>query len=215
MKSLFRQAIQYGGWGVIVFYCMMGWAMAIEEPQFKVLRAEESMALREYAPYIVAETLVDSRFEDASSEGFRRLAGYIFGGNQGSKKVAMTAPVVQSEGEGQKIAMTSPVGLEKASETQWRITFSMPSEYTLATLPKPNDARVSLRELPAHWIAAYEYSGTWSQERFEEKKQALLEWIKKNGWKPCGAPMLARYNPPWTPWFLRRNEVLIPVEKTP
>lgn len=187
--------------------------MAVEEPKFKVITTDRSFALREYPPLLVAETLVENQFESATKEGFRRLAGYIFGANQGEKKVAMTAPVTQALAPGQKISMTAPVGLQKDSDQSWKITLTMPSEYTLATLPKPNDKRVMIREIPSQLIAVNQYSGTWSQESFEEKKRALLEWIQQNALKPLGEPVFARYNPPWVPWFLRRNEVLIPVEK--
>ena len=187
--------------------------MAVEEPKFKVITTDGSFTLREYPPLLVAETLVENSFDAATDEGFRRLANYIFGANQGDKKVAMTAPVTQSLDSGQKISMISPVGLQKDSDKRWKITFTMPSEFTLATLPKPNDKRVIIQEIPPQLIAVNKYSGTWSQERFEERKRELLEWIHKNALKPLGEPVFARYNPPWIPWFMRRNEVLITVEK--
>ena len=172
-------------------------AMAIEEPVYKVIRKEGEISLREYPSSIVAETSVEGSFDEVSNEGFRRLAGFIFGGNEIS----------------QKIAMTAPVGMEKPGGDSWVIRFTMPAEYTLKTLPKPKDARVELKEIPARTVAAFEYSGTWSKERFDERKQKLLAWIEKNEFVRKSEATLARYNPPWTPWFLRRNEVLIQVEK--
>lgn len=187
--------------------------MAVEEPVFKVLKQDGDLSVREYPPLIVAETTVEGPFEDVSNEGFRRLAGYIFGANEVSKKIAMTAPVGQQQGgESQKIAMTAPVGQQKATDHTWTISFTMPAEFTLQTLPKPKDARVILREVPVKKFCALQYSGTWSNDRFDEKKQILSAWVAKNGFKATGEAVFARYNPPWMPWFLRRNEVLIPIE---
>ncbi len=183
--------------------------MAIEEPAFKVLLQEDDFELRSYDPVIVAETFVDGDFEGAGTEGFRRLAGYIFGGNQKQSKIAMTAPVGLSKG--QKIAMTAPVGLEK-SGTRFRVTFTMPKDHSMDTLPKPDDSRVVLRETPALKLAVLRYSGTWSEERYRAREARLVEWIKGKGMTPAGAPVFARFNAPFVPWFLRRNEVHIPVQ---
>jgi hypothetical protein len=122
----------------------------------------------------------------------------------------MTAPV--GVGEGQKIAMTAPVSISDAPSGMYQVTFTMPSEFTMATLPKPNDSRVKLREVPSQRIGVLRYSGTWSIERFETRKKSLHERILKKGLKEKGPATFARYNAPWTPWFLRRNEVLIPLE---
>ena len=188
-----------------------GTAMAVEEPEFITLKKEGEFALREYAPVVVAQTTVEGAFEDVSNQGFRLLAGYIFGGNQGSKKISMTAPVGVANTDGEKIKMTAPVGVEKSDSKSWRVTFTMPKGYTLETLPKPNDARVILKQSPAQKMAAFEYSGTWSKERYEERKLKLEKWIRDNQLKATGEAVFARYDPPWIPWFLRRNEILIPV----
>lgn len=193
--------------------CFEGAAMAIEEPVFKVISSDGDISVREYTPVIVAETKVEGAFDEVSNEGFRRLAAYIFGANETSQKVEMTAPVGIERSPSQKIAMTAPVGLEKAGMNSWTISFTMPAEWTMKTLPKPKDARVVLREIPARKMGVYEYSGTWSQERFQERKQKLLDWLTRNGFSVKGEVIFARYNPPWIPWFLRRNEVLIPIEK--
>lgn len=125
--------------------------------------------------------------------------------------IPMTAPVSQ-EADSVKIPMTAPVNQEKAGE-KWRFTFLMPMEYTLETLPEPLDSRVELRRVPERLMAALKYSGTWSRSRYEEKKKQLMEWIERRGLKQIAEPIFARYNPPFLPWFLRRNEVLIPVER--
>jgi hypothetical protein len=207
------------GYKLLLWVCVLGIgvnqgvevAMAVEEPVFKVMRKDGDISVREYPPLIVAETRVEGAYDDVSNEGFRRLAGYIFCANEASQKIAMTAPVGLERPTSQKIAMTAPVGLERADETSWLVSFTMPAEFTLKTLPKPKDSRVMLREIPAKKMGAYEYSGTWSKDRFEERKQKLLAWLSTNGFKVEGEAVFARYNPPWIPWFLRRNEVLIPV----
>ena len=170
--------------------------MATEEPPYQVLKSDGDIELRSYESYSIAEVSVEGEFESAGSQGFRSLANYIFGGNEGQNKIAMTAPV----------------SMQKKGTDHYVVNFTMPRSYTLATLPAPQDKKVSLREIPAHKVAVYRYSGTWSQSRFEERKSLLQDWIKKNSLKETGEAIFARYNAPWVPWFLRRNEVWIPVE---
>lgn len=186
-------------------------AQAIEETKFKVIESEGNFELRQYSPHIVAETFVEADFSKAGNEAFNRLAGYINGQNRRKQTIPMTAPVSQ-EADFEKIPMTAPVNQEGAGE-KWRFTFLMPAKYTLETLPEPLDSRVALRKVPERLVAALKYSGTWSKSRYEEKKKQLMEWIEKHGLKQVGEPIFARYNPPFTPWFLRRNEVLIPVDR--
>lgn len=203
---------------IILVLAALGWAtgrpaMAVEEPKYQRVKKDGDFEVRVYAPYVVAETLVSGDFGSAGNEGFRRLAEYIFGGNQGKRKIAMTAPVGQQAAppKGEKIAMTAPVGQERRG-SEWLVTFSLPAELTMATAPLPQDARVTLREVAARRMAVRSFSGTWSPERFAEKKAELLRWCGTQGLKPRGEVLYARYNPPWTPWFLRRNEVLVEVE---
>ena len=185
--------------------------MAIEKAKYTVLEKEDGFEIRQYDPQIVAETFVDGDLEEVGNEGFRRLYAYISGENTKKQSISMTAPVVQQAGS-EKISMTAPVKQEKV-DNQWRITFLMPAEYTLETLPEPDDARVKLAQEPGRIMAAVKYSGTWSEEGYEENKALLEEYIQKRGLTKTGAPVWARYDPPFMPWFLRRNEVLIPVEK--
>ena len=185
-------------------------AQAIEKAQYEVIESDENFELRRYAPRIVAETFVAGEFKEVGNVGFRRLFDYISGNNIKDQKISMTAPVSQ-EAQSEKIAMTAPVTQER-SQDQWRITFLMPAEYTMETLPKPLDALVRLTEEPGHLMAAIRYSGTWSQKGFEKNKRLLQAAIEKRGLKPVGQPVWARYDPPFMPWFLRRNEVLIRVE---
>jgi effector-binding domain-containing protein len=185
-------------------------AMAIEEPKYAVAKKDQDFEIRLYGPVIVAETVVDtSDFDEASNEGFRRLAGYIFGGNRMRQKIEMTAPVTTEQS--QKIAMTAPVESEQLGRSM-RVAFTMPSEYTLESLPVPNDSRVTLRRTPARKFATIRFSGRWTEANFREHTDQLMTWIQKEGMKVTGAPIVARYNPPFIPSFLRRNEILIPVE---
>jgi len=200
-----------------IFFCVVsvmlagGNLMAVEEVKYEVLESKGDFELRQYLPDIVAETIVEGEFDEVGNEGFRILVAYIKGNNRKSQSISMTAPVSQ-EALSEKIPMTAPVTQERKGE-KWRITFLMPSTYTLETLPEPLDERVKLRETPARLMAALRYSGTWSRQRYEEKEALLMEMIKERGLTQIGVPVWARYNPPFMPWFLRRNEVLIPVER--
>lgn len=182
--------------------------MAIEEAEYSVVLKENDFEIRQYSPYILAETMVNDNFEDAGSKAFKRLFGYISGDNQSKQEIDMTAPVGQM---GEKIDMTAPVGQQK-NEQGWMVSFMMPSTFSLDTLPKPNDPKVKIRKTPKQLIAAIEYSGFWSESNYLEHKSELETWIVSKGYKQIGEPIWARYNAPFTPWFLRRNEVLIPIK---
>jgi len=186
-------------------------AQAIEETKYEVIESEGEFELRQYPAHVVAETLVEGDFSEVGNAAFRRLAGYINGQNRRKQTIPMTAPVSQ-EVDSVKIPMTAPVNQERSGE-KWRITFLMPAQYTLETLPEPLDSKVELRKVPERLMAALKYSGTWSKSRYGEKQEQLMEWIARRGLKQIGEPVFARYNPPFMPWFLRRNEVLIPVDR--
>ena len=186
-------------------------ALAIEKAKYEIVESDDNFELRQYAPRIVAETFVTGDFKEVGDVGFRRLYEYINGKNVKNKNIAMTTPVTQ-EANSEKIAMTAPVTQERMQD-RWRITFLMPAEYSLETLPEPLDPLVQLREEPGYLMAAIRYSGTWSQKRYKQNLTLLQEAIAKRGLKPEGQPVWARYDPPFMPWFLRRNEVLIRVQK--
>ena len=188
---------------------MTGNLMAVEEAEYSVLLKDETLEIRQYAPSIVAEVIVNDNFEDASNTAFRKLFKYISGSNSSRSKIAMTAPVSQ-EAQSEKIAMTAPVG-QRASEQGWAVSFMMPASYTMETIPLPEDASVKLREVPAYSAAAIRYSGTWSEKRYKKHLVLLNNWIEQNELEATGTPLWARYNAPFTPWFMRRNEILIPV----
>jgi hypothetical protein len=187
-------------------------AMAIEEPDFRVLERGGAFELREYAPHLIAETSVQADFDRAGNVAFQRLFRYISGDNTAAQKIAMTAPVTQSRPKGEKIAMTAPV-TQVASDAGYLVAFVVPAKYTPDTVPQPTDPSVRIRAIPAQTVAAWRYSGRWTEENYEQHEDELRAAIKARHLKVAGEPILARYNPPFMPSFLRRNEVLIPVTR--
>jgi len=180
-------------------------AMAIETPDYKVVVKQGAFEVRDYAAQTVAEVVVEGDQQDAVRNGFRRLASYIFGANSGDQKIAMTAPVAQSP------VMSGPVTTSALSAQRWVVRFDMPRAHDLSTLPKPKNADIRLLTLPPARIAAVRFSGLMSDSAAAKETAELLGYIKTHGFKAAGPPTLAQYDPPWTLWFLRRNEVLIPV----
>jgi len=195
----------------VLFGTAGGVAMGVEEAAYTVEKTDGDFQVRQYAPQVVAETLVDGNLEEAGNKAFRPLFDYISGANRSKGKIAMTAPVAQQR-EGEKIAMTAPVG-QVAVSNRWAVSFMMPTNCTMETLPEPTDEKVRLRAIPARRVAAVQYSGTWSRQRYARNLARLREWMKAQSLSPAGDPVWARYNPPFTPWFLRRNEILVPIER--
>jgi len=184
--------------------------VGIEKARYEVLEKEGKFEVRQYRPHIVAETVVEADFGEAGNIAFRRLFDYISGENRKKESIAMTAPVSQKTGS-EKIAMTAPVN-QQVSEGKYAISFLMPSKYTMETLPEPLNPDVKIRQVPAHKIAAVRYSGSWSRNRYEKNKALLEEFIRKKGLRTTGDDVFARYDPPFQIWFLKRNEVLFPVD---
>ena len=184
--------------------------MAIEQPRYTVLQRDGNFELRRYEPYIVAELEVSASFEEAGNAAFRPLANYIFGENRGSEKMEMTAPVTQTP-TGEKIGMTAPVIQSAGSSGVYVVSFVMPSRYTLATLPLPVDERIHFREVPSAVVAAWTYRGGWSQARYAKEEKALRAALMKAKRTAMGPPVWARYNAPFWPSFLRKNEILVEV----
>ncbi len=192
----------------------MGVVMATEEPQFSILEKAPPFELRSYAPMILAEVKVEGDLEEASGQGFRLIAAYIFGQNQVSEKIAMTTPVT-IEGQAPKsakIAMTSPVTIE-SNAGQWIVSFVMPAEYTMETLPKPLNSKVQLRQIPAIKRAVISFTGFYNENKVADRTLELEEWMKTKNLQAAGTPKFARYNPPWTLPFMRRNEIMIDVRE--
>lgn len=189
----------------LILAAMPLWSHAIEEPEYAVIRKLDNVELRQYAPYVVAEVVLKAGADEAGNQAFPILAGYIFGKNKGEKKFAMTAPVTQSAVP-VKMEMTAPV-TQSAVPGGMRVQFVLPKGVTLESAPEPLDPLVQLRLVPASQWAVIRYSGTWSQSNYDEHLALLKAALDKAGVATQGEPVLARYNPPFTPWFLRRNEI--------
>lgn len=171
-------------------------AMATEEPKYVLLEQSGDFQLRHYPALIIAEVEVEGDMDQASSRGFRLVADYIFGNNRASS------------GNSEKIAMTVPVTLQPQAGS-WRLNFVMPSQFTLDTLPAPNNPKVVLREVPSRKVAVLTFSGLASESKTAGKVKDLLAWMAEKQLRPLANYELARYNPPWTLPFLRRNEVMV------
>ena len=190
-------------------------AMAIEEPRYEVLASTDDYEVRRYDSYIIAETDVEGSYKTSGSKAFRILAGYIFGDNQASEKMAMTAPVGSRPADDSvKMNMTAPVASAPSQDAAdfYTYSFVMENKYSLETLPVPNDPRVRLRVVPERTVAVHRYSGSWSETNYLKHERVLLDALADDGVSTLGAPVSARYNAPFTPWFMRRNEVMIEIE---
>jgi len=180
----------------------------VEKPDYKVIQSEQNIEIRQYKPNIIAEVEVEGKREDAIGDGFSLIADYIFGNNKVKLDIAMTAPVQQQESK--KIAMTAPVQQQSNGES-WQISFVMPSEYTMESLPEPNNDRVRLKEILTKKFVVIEFSGTSSNENINEHENKLMNYIAANKLKIIGSPKYAFYNAPLTLPFMRRNEVMIEI----
>lgn len=204
------------GAGALLGFGVFRWQLArlfSEQPQYEVERRIGNLEIRRYAPQVVAETKVHAAtFREGLNKGFRLLAGYIFGKNMDSTRIAMTAPVSQEQGEGTKIVMTAPVSLAPSSregETGWVMRFVMPKKWTLGSLPAPLDERVHLRQLPERRVAALRWSGTFDADKNARMQEELLTRLRAEGLRPEGEPLFAGYDAPSTLPFLRRNEAWV------
>lgn len=185
-----------------------------EQQPYDVLTRSPGFELRRYPAHLVAEVEVDGSFTDAGNKAFGVLVGFISGRNSASTKVAMTAPVVQQAST--RIAMTSPVVQEPGVEPGRQVVaFVMPAEFSLDTLPTPSDPRITVRRVPTQVAAARTFTGRWTERIYREQLAELRSAVVQAGLETCGPPRFARFDPPWTPWFLRRNEVVLPVVGDP
>ena len=187
-----------------------------EELSYSVVESDEAVEVRQYAPHIAAEASMEGDHKSVQGDLFRALAGYIFGKNATQEEIAMTAPVTMNpdtKADGENIAMTAPVTMTPTDTNGWTMAFSMPSKYTMDTLPKPVDDRVTLVEVPKRTVAVVRFSGSFndSDNRAESLAQ-LTQWLKNQSkYKTVGKPFFAGYDPPFTLPFLRRNEVLVEI----
>ena len=177
-------------------------------PKYEVLaQLDKQIELRLYAPRVVAQVEVTGNERNSLNEGFRILAGYIFGRNKKHDKLAMTAPVLA---EPEK-PPPEPVFTQSTLSDRMTMSFFMPAEYSLTQLPEPQDNRIKLKELPAQRFAAIRFSGSWNPGEFKRQATRLAICMQKNNLQIAGDPVNAYYNPPFTLPFLRRNEVLLPL----
>ena len=186
----------------------------IEQPAYDISKQSEGVELRGYAPHLVAEVTVEAgSMREASSKGFRLLAGYIFGGNQGTDKIAMTAPVTtQEKTQGTRIAMTAPVTMSEKQDGAYTVRFSMPSKWTLDTLPVPNNKSIELKQIEAHERAAYRFTGDRSQAQIDAASAKLASFLAEQGLKAVSPVIIAGYDGPNVPIEKRRWEVMRIVE---
>ena len=191
-------------------------AMATEQPSYTASQQSGPIEVRQYGAMVAAEVSVAGDRETASSAGFRALAGYIFGGNSGKKSIAMTAPVVQAQaqgqaqGKGQSIAMTAPV-MQSGDGKEWTVRFIMPKAMTMQNLPTPNNPQVKLVPLKPASFAAIRFSGSAREADIQRQTKLLQDYMAARSMKAAGPASLARYDPPWTPSMMRRNEIMIPI----
>lgn len=203
MYLLIILAVLFLAWVAFGYFAVR----SVKEPDFKLLESKQGYEIREYNSYLVAYTEVDGLdYDDATNEGFRRIAAFIFGDNKKKMEIAMTTPVVQAESE--PIAMTTPV-LQNEDKGVYTVSFVMPAEYTLETLPVPNDQRVVISEVGARRIAVIRFSGIFSEEKAKMKTDLLKGYLERDGYKYFDEVDVARYNPPLTPPFMNRHEIWI------
>jgi hypothetical protein len=205
--GLTKQLIEAGG-------SIIGVRHGTEEPAYTVEQVTSGLEIRHYGPRVAAETTVAADEVAARSGGFRRLAGYIFGGNEASEKIAMTAPVAQQDSavRGEKISMTAPVAQSAGSSGEWLIRFFMPAGKSINSLPQPNDRVVRLVTVPAETVAVRRFSGSTSPRSVASQTAELMRAVRITGFEAIGAPAAWFYDPPWTIPMLRRNEIAIAVE---
>ncbi len=175
--------------GLVLFWFIQ--TRNVEVARYDVVEADGDIEIRAYPALRVAEVMRTGSRDQAVRSGFGPLARYIFAKERAGEKIAMTAPVTQ-----------------KADGDAWTVQFIMPDDYDLARLPQPAGPDVKLRELPPAKRVAIRFSGWWSDALFMEKDARLRAWLAAKNLAPQGTPTFAYYNDPFTPGFLRRNEIL-------
>jgi|AntRauTorckE5430_2_1112549.scaffolds.fasta_scaffold00045_23 effector-binding domain-containing protein len=220
-----RWMVTFGIIGIIfIGVIIVGIAMShVETPNYNILDSKNNIEIRQYNPMIIAEVQVVGKREEVISDGFRLLADYIFGNNIIHQDIAMTAPVQQQKNS--KISMTSPVQQQKSTKISmtspvqqqvsgdtWKISFIMPSKYNMETLPKPINNRILIKEIASKKFIAIRFSGINSDQNIQNHEEKLMTYIENNKLSFTGPVKYAFYNPPWTPAFMRRNEVMIEIK---
>jgi DNA gyrase inhibitor GyrI len=183
-------------------------ALAVEAAPYSVEMSDGAFQIRRYPEQVVAEVERPGSREAAANSAFRALFNYISGKGRSGDKIAMTAPVTQNA---EPIAMSAPVAQAQSQEGVWTVAFVMPAGSTIETLPTPAGDDVRLEVRPAQRVAAIRFSGRWTDANFADKTAELTRWMNARDLSPAGPPTYAFYNPPFTPWFMRHNEILIPI----
>jgi effector-binding domain-containing protein len=196
---------------LILTGCSLVGIRTSEEPHYQVLQDYGHIQIREYPPILIAQTEITGDYHTSGNQGFKRLAGYIFGGNQSQQQISMTTPVIQEKQSSEQIAMTAPV-IQQQSGDNWYMAFVLPSTYTLANAPIPDDPAIKLVEIPSKKLAVLSYTGSLSEQGIKEKSSALASWLIQQKYTLINPAQSAAYDPPWTLPFLRRNEIHIEIK---
>lgn len=182
--------------------------MAIESPKYKVVKKENNIEIRNYDGYIIATVISRANsYSSATNSAFRILADYIFGNNKPNSKIAMTTAVTS-----QKIAMTAPVNTSKLENQSYLVSFTMPSSYDINTLPTPLSSDIKISKIESHKVLTISFSGLSTETKIKKKIEELTSWAKTNKIKILGQPTLSRYDPPWKPGFIRKNEISFKID---
>jgi effector-binding domain-containing protein len=179
---------------------------------YEILKQDGDFELRQYNSYILAQVESSSNMKDATYAGFMKLFNYISGNNSNRAKILMTIPVTEEQvSTSEKIPMTAPVTTERSSNNAYVTSFVMPSSYSMETLPEPKDKSITFRQVPAHRAAVVRFSGRMTEELAGKKIEGLKQWMNKNNLEPKSNFVMAQFNPPWIPGFMRQNEVMVDV----
>lgn len=202
--------------GVVAMLVFVYVVQNVEQPTYTVVTADGDFELRDYPPLVVAEVTRSGSRDQALGDGFGPLARYIFARERGGERIAMTAPVQQrAVAPDEKIAMTAPVTQTPAGEDTWVVQFIMPSAFALADLPAPANDAIRLHEVPPRRLATVRFSGRTDDALIAKQEARLRDWMAARSLTPTGPPIYAYYNDPFTPGFLRRNEIMLPVAAPP
>lgn len=197
--------------GIIIVWSLWGYLSSrVETSSYAVIENKDGYEIRVYPAHIVAQTTVSGSYDEALSQGFRIIAGYIFGGNTKRESISMTSPVTEQNTSSESIAMTAPV-LATVDGGEHTISFGMPRAYSLDTLPIPNDNRVKLVTIPEMHMAVIRFSWLRTYSRVEKKKKELLTILQNDNYIVKGEPQYAGYNAPWTPPWMTRHEVMLEI----
>jgi effector-binding domain-containing protein len=196
----------------IILWSLSGYfSSRVEQADYAVAKKTTAYEIREYPAHLVAQTTVQGSYQAALNQGFRIIAGYIFGGNTKKENIAMTAPVTEQRSVSETIAMTAPV-LATTDGDSHVISFGMPRSYTAETLPIPNDSRVKIVTVPATTYAVMRFTGWRRDARTQKMKEKLLSALRRDSISVTGTPVYAGYNAPWTPPWMTRNEVMVEIK---